>query len=86
MAAPEKKPADESPPPSPLGQPTKQDRYPAAIKLRETFKDKLTEVAEDLDLYPGQLVEMRMAKWVEVEYKRVIRAKAKRLEGDKPAG
>ena len=46
------------------------------MKLRREFKEKLEEVAKDLDLYPGELIEQRLGEFARVEYRRVVKRKA----------
>lgn len=56
-------------------------KYSASVKLRPVFKEQLAQVAKDLGFYPGELIEERMAAFIAAEYKRILKAKLKRVEG-----
>lgn len=46
--------------------------FPAQVRLRQRFKDKLFRVAKDLGRPMGDVIEAQMKTWVNGEYKRVI--------------
>lgn len=63
-------------PPGPDEPDDEKPKYDAPVKLRREFKEKLEEVAKDLDLYPGELIEQRLGEFARVEYRRVVKRKA----------
>jgi hypothetical protein len=58
----------------------KKGRFPAAIKLTAEFKEKLEGVADDLDLYPGELVEQKIGAFIDVEWIRILKKKLERAK------
>jgi len=64
----------------------KGKKYDASVKFTQAFKKKLERVAEDLGLYPGELVEQHMGEFIAQELLRVLEkelAEAKRAQRPK---
>lgn len=56
-------------------------KYDSPVSLTSAFKKKLVRVAEDLDVYPGELIEEKMKQFIEQENKRVLREELDRAGG-----
>lgn len=53
-------------------------KFNSPIKLTAHFKDKLERVAKDFGLYPGELVEREMSRFIAQENLRVLEKEIER--------
>lgn len=60
--------------------PDAKAKYDASVKLRAEFKEQLEAVAEELNLYPGELIEDRLGVFIRAEWKRILQEKLKRVQ------
>lgn len=58
------------------------EKFTVQVKLRPTFQERLAEVADDLHIPQGQLIEDQMKKYINHEYARVMEKK-QREAGEK---
>lgn len=83
MADRAKKPAATEPAATETGA-KRKEKYDAPVKLRKEFKEKLDDVAADLGVYPGELVEQHMGDFIHVEWTRVLEEKLRRAKQARP--
>ena len=79
--------ADRSKKPTPEPTPdesAKKVKYDSPVKFRAEFKEKLDDVAADLGVYPGELVEQHLGDFIHTEWTRILEEKLKRAKQSRP--
>ena len=70
--------------PPPVATEKKREKYDAPVKFRAEFKEKLEDVAADLGLFPGQLVEQHLGDFIHTEWTRILEEKLRRAKQARP--
>lgn len=83
MADRAKKPTATEPAPAEPAASQKQ-KYDAPVKFRKEFKEKLDDVAADLGVYPGELVEQHLGDFIHTEWTRILEEKLRRAKQARP--
>ncbi len=69
---------------SPESAAKRKEKYDAPVKFRAEFKEKLDDVAADLGVYPGELVEQHLGDFIHTEWTRILEEKLRRAKQLRP--